>query len=275
MFAVLVVKPSGRHGIVGALLDRLMRRRAFVQKKTIMGVQYSQLTVFETKRGIYWTEIERLCGLKCGNLVMPRGLKPPSDSCVVPFVPLRFYSYLVRNTAIEIIKKSDIQLYRRMVGVVDIEGVYQQTVLELIHHCSAVRILTDNEQRYNAFCTQVMDTYGAPVIATADPHSLANCVLIVAPSGISALQAESLTAPVISATDTQKPVRCPVICDLEVEIPPNLAGSIPEGIEPTDFLGALFEMGGIKEITSVCAAGGRCKGRNLSISEVSRYITDR
>jgi hypothetical protein len=247
-----------------------MRRPARVEKRTAQGVGFIQITVCQTDRGIDWREAERACGAHAGRLVMPRALKPPEHCCIRPFVPGRFYSHLVRNTAVEVLRRSGLQLYRRTVGVVDPEGVYQQTVLTLIHHCASVRVLTGSLRRYGAFCEQVMDTYGAPVIAGEDRRLLDSCVLIAAPGGVTAEQVEGLRAPVLSAFDAERAVGCPVVFDLEAVIPPALADAIPEGIEPTDFLGALYEMGGLQELSALQADGGAAAdGRFLSLKSAA------
>lgn len=261
MFAALCLARAPRRGMMGPVLDRLMPRRGVVTDKSLFDGEYRLVTVFPVGDRINWREVARLAGDLSENLVLPDGITPPDS--ILPFCPARFTGRLVANTAVELMRRSELQLYRRTVGIVDLNGIYQELVSRLLPHCLSVKIFTQRPGRYEAFSDRVLESYGVPLMISNNPDVLADCVLAVDPDGVC-----PQTRALYTITAAQKPGKGTVS---------HLRAAAPGAVDPANgaidahlLLAALYELSGSETAGALWASELRLSGRLMSFEGLSR-----
>lgn len=265
MFSVLVRRP-GRAGIGGRVLDRILPRRPAAEWKKAMDVPYLEVTVFDPAGAKTWKRVERLADTLCGRMVLPEEMFETGSDSIRRFdAKDRFLPVVVQNTVCLLLEESGLPLYRRTVGLVDPRGIYQSMAVRLLRHSTALRVMTGEPDRYRKFAEQMMENFGAPVMLTTPESTMCDCVVAAAPDGLRAGLAAQIRCPVVSARDTEGGGS--VLSHLKVTPPEELDGQIPEGIAPAEFLGALYEIGGVQSLGALSASGGRIGGRSVSLRE--------
>ena len=237
-----------------------MPHRGVVADKNLYDADYKLLTVFPAGEHINWHEVARLAGDLSDNMVMPEGLDPPGF--ISPFRPGRFTGRLVSNTAVELMRRSQLQLYRRTVGLVDPEGAHQDLIGRLLPHCLSVKVLTARPRRYDTFSDRVLETYGVPLTVSDNPSAFSDCVLVVDPSGVrpSTAGLYTLTAADQAGEGT--------LSYLRVRLPGDAEPACGD-VEAHIFLAALYELSGSETAGALWASEARLSGRLVSFEALS------
>lgn len=264
MFSVLVRRP-GRAGIAGRFLDKILPRRPSAEWKTAMDVPYLEVTIYDPAGVRSWKRVERLADTLCGKMLLPEEMRETGSPSIRRFDARdRFLPLVVQNTVCLLLEESGAPLYRRTAGLIDPKGIYQGMAVQLLRHSTALRVITEAPERYHRFSEQMIENFGAPVLLCEPDSAMADCAVAAAPGGFSGLPL-GLRCPVVSSHDeTGAGV---VLSGLEVAPPVGLSGQIPEGISAAEFLGALFEIGGVQSLGTLAASGGRVGGRSVSLRE--------
>ncbi len=273
MFAAAAVVKDKRRGIAGALLDRIKGRRAQVTRHQAGSCGFWLIKSFQTHRGINWEEISRLAGRHRTRLVIDPSLAIPEDAFIKRFLPGEFSLRLLVNTVNRAVEDSHIELYQRMVGLVDPAGQHQKLVLELVKHFTTVKVFTRSPGRYEVFCRQMMEYYGVAVLVYDSAASLEDCILVLSPG---------------QSSDCKLPRDCPVatagepagcggvqVSHLACCADEAVLRQLPPGMNPTYFLAALYELGRQRELGGLAAESCRIGGRAAPADEIARLMDER
>lgn len=249
MFVALEAVGAEKSGIFGNILNILTKPKARLETREAFGAVYGVIVVHLPIRAADWRRIIELAGRYADRMLLPAGLEAPPPVSEPLFSS--FERIVMLKTAIEIIARTRMPMYRRIVGLVDETGEYADLLFPLLHHYTAAKVLTGQTSFYLEQAGKIMDELGAPVIVCEDYQSLSDCVFIIAPDGISA--AQRLACPVLAKKPPGTPQYSDFITDLQVVPPPEAASLCPIGIEPHKFLAALYECCGVGAVATSAA----------------------
>lgn len=263
LFAALNLVGAQRPGIMGTVFDRIMPRRGAAFDKMLFGAGYRQLTVFKRSGRAPWREVRRLAGDLSENMVLPYELEPPDY--IGMFRPSRFERRIVENTAVELLRGTELQLFRRVIGIVDLNGDKQELVRRLLPHCLSVKIYTNEPRNYDSFAGHVLMSYGVPLTVGGSPEIFGDCVLVIDPEGT--LKERAGLFLLTSSSRVAKGI----ISHLRADI---LGGFGPacDGIDNHLFLAALYELSGSETAGATFASTARLSGRISSFSDIRREL---
>lgn len=244
MFVALETVNAEESGIFGNILNILTKPKARLETREAFGAVYGVIIAAKPLRTADWRRITELAGRYADRMLLPDGLEAPPPISEPAFS--RFERTVMLKTAVEIIKRTRMPMYRRVVGLVDETGEYADLLFPLLHHYTAAKVLTKKTSLYLGQAEKMMDELGAPVILCDGYQSLSDCVLTIAPDGISA--AQKLACPVLAKKPPQSTQYGDFITDLQVVPAPEAAALCPNGIEPHKFFAALYECCGVEEV---------------------------
>lgn len=247
MFVALEVAEAGSTGIFAGILNILTKPKARLETREAFGAVYGAVVAPAPVHDADWRRIADLAGRYGDRLLLPEGLIPPPPPLSEPRFT-RFGRVIMLKTAVEIIKRTRMPMYRRIIGLVDENGEYADFLFPLLHHYTAVKVLTGQSGLYLAEAERMMHELGAPVLLCEDYASFADCVLIIAPDGVAA--SDKLSCPVLAGKPPESGQRSDFITDLEVIPKPELQALFPAGINPHKVMAALFEYCGVDEASA-------------------------
>lgn len=234
-------------GIFGGILNILTKPKPRIEVREAYGAAYGVI-VTSKPAAADWRKITALAGRYGDTMLFPEGVIPPPPLCEAGCP--RFASRLILGTAVEIIKRTRMPMYRRIAGLVDENGKYADFLFKLLHHYTTVKVLSKRYELYEAQASRMMEELGAPVILCEDYASLSDCVLIIAPDGIETTG--KLGCPILG-----KPAVTPQSSDFitNLRFVPSVEQAMlcPSGIEPHKFFAALYEYCGVEDIGSVAS----------------------
>lgn len=250
MFVALETSASGAKAR-GGVLSLFKKPKARLEARGILGAVYGVIVAAEPLRAADWRRVTELAGRYADRVLFPDGLEIGNGAPVSEPAFPRFERLVLLKTAVEIIALTRMPMYRRIAGLIDEDGKYADFLFPLLHHYTTVKVLTSQTGLYAEAAARMMDELGAPVILCGDYSALGDCVLVIAPEGISF--SERLGCPVLAKKPPKTRQYSDFITDLKVVPDPVLAAGCPAGIEPHKFLAALYEYCGVE---SVCRAAG-------------------
>ncbi|WP_123811014.1 hypothetical protein [Hydrogenoanaerobacterium saccharovorans] len=269
LFAVLRVEKQKSEGIFARLLHRMKQRKITAETVNTPFGSYVLLTA--GSEHVDWDKVAALCGRAGKNLVMSRCLCPPEDSSIGRFEPTALTSKVLRNTCVEIIRRSKLPLYRKIITLVDPMARYVDFVPELLYHCITVKVVTTQVECYNRLSEHLMEELGASIVVTDDMDSFGGSVLVICPDSNPADKIVT-TVPVLTAGTIDGGFACKLVGDLQIQPRGELAACTPKGIAPLDFAGALYELNGWQGAEKLTAHTLRCKENLLTPSQIAQYL---
>ena len=270
MFAAVMITPQPSR-LTGRIGQMLRRPRPSVRRLRRDAASYWLITAPSTGRGVDWELVGDCAGRQRRRLVVDPSIELPEDAGIARFEPNEFPFLLAFNAAKSALQHSRVELWKRTVGVVDPEGRCQNQVMELLSYATCVKVCTQRPERYEAFCRQMLALYGAPVLVCRDEEPLNDCLLVVsaAPRPLGLDQ----NLPVIGAkSGGAAPLE---LWDFACELPGEYQGFAPEGMDPTYFLAALYELGHRKALGKTIPTACRMGGRKVALGELGLVIQAR
>ena len=243
MFVTLTVQER-QLGFWGRLLGKGRHPALQLDTADCLGARYAVLQA-ESYGQPDWTQIERICGTYANRVLLPQGFCPPPDSRLrTPTFP-RFTRRLLLLAACALTTHSGLPLYRRVLGLIDSDAAYTDMLFPLLHHCTAVKVLTQATAGYTQAAERMMHALGAPVLLAEEAAALTDCFLLLAPGGIPPQDIPALAqlpCPVLAAAS-----RPGMDCLVPHGVRPIAAihSRCPPGIAPQDFTAALYEFSGL------------------------------
>jgi hypothetical protein len=181
---------------------------------------------------------------------------------------------VLAETAAEIIRRSRMPMYRRVLGLIDRDGGFTDLPLGLLRHYTSVKVVTAREDLYEAVAEAAMEELGAPVMVGSTLSLLTDCVLILAPGPAMGEEEGSYPCPVLAGEGFKPSLPCDLISDPEPAVSEELRGCCPPGISPHRFAAALFEDSGLVTV-EFAAAKLRLCWRQAKTEEIVKYVTER
>lgn len=244
MFVALEIAGQKNSGIFGSVLNILTKQKARIEAHQIFGASYGVISTPPLSRPSDWNKIASLSDRYGDRLLLPAGLIPPPPLKAAVFP--RYERLVLLKTACEIIKRTRMPMYRRIAGLADEHGEYADFLYPLLQHFTAVKVLSKNTLLYAAQAEKMMEELGAPVLLREDISAFSDCVLMIAPEGVSLTQ--RLRCPVLSKSPPKREQPGDFISDLRAIPSAQLAAACPAGIDPHDFSAALYEYCGVDSI---------------------------
>lgn len=274
MFACLELREERAVGIFHRLLNILTEQKVRSHIRAVCGAEFLTIEAAVGKRGIDWQEVEAHAGRLAGRMLLPEGCCPPPECRVRPFRAVRFDRLVLQRTACELINRTRMPMYRRVLGVVDERGECADFLYGLLHYYTAVKVLTGAPAVYERAAQEMMERLGAPVFIGEDPRCFAECVLILAPEWPEALSARP-GCPVLSGeAGVAGQGGCDFFSRLQTEPPPDVLAAVPRGIDPHLFAGALYELCGVQAVEPV-AERLLYNGRRATLTEAVEIVSRR
>ncbi len=116
---------------------------------------------------------------------------------------------------------------------------------------------------------QMLDLYGAPILVGDNLSFLRDCMAVYCPAPYESGEEAAPRGLFFAAAPLCLQGRCQILEDFSPACPGD---TIPKGIHPADFYGALYEWGGAKELEDSPAARADCKGRPNRLGELCEYL---
>jgi len=214
-----------------------------LEVRTFLDVSYGAITAEEGRNGPDWAEIERAAREHTRWILLPEGLHLPADSTLRRYQPQQFDREVLLNTACDIISRTRMPMYRRMLGLIDEEGRYSDMLEELLKYYTCVKVVTRNLAHYRFAAERMMQELGAPVLIAQELSSLSDCVLALCPGPYSSNEDFRMPCPVISSGGCSLRYRFDEFHGLQAGLP-VASPPAPPGIHTHLFAGAFYELCG-------------------------------
>lgn len=257
---MLTAAESGR--IFGGILNILTKPKARIEAREAFGAVYGVIETGLPIRTADWRRVASLAGRYADRMLIPSGIDPPPVVTRALFP--KYERRVLLQTAVEIIKRTRMPMYRRIVGLADESGRYADFLYPLLQHYTSVKVVTKQTALYEAQAELMMRELGAPVMICDDYPSFNDCVLIVAPDGVKmgGLHADKPSAgespagtgikcPILSLKSSPENQPGDFITDLWVVVPTEILSLCPHDIEPRLFSAALYEYCGVEPASFV------------------------
>lgn len=238
----LVEQDTAGQGIFGSIFNILTRPKPWLEKAEFLGARYGVIHAADGARGPDWEAIEALAGRFAGRMLLPGGLTPPPGSAIARPPCPRFEKKVLLATACELIRRTRMPMYRRILGVIDPEAAHTDLLFPLLRHYTSVRVVTGNLERYEQAAARMMEELGAPVLVGSAVSLLEGCVLILAPGA--AGPEGALPCPVLAGEGFPALPGQERIESLRAGVTAELAARCPGGIAPHRFAAALHDLCG-------------------------------
>lgn len=179
MFVLLrTVEPDG--GFLSIKKQKkLLKNSAPVSVSTENGLPFFMLDVFSGKSGPDYPSITEKCGKYSSRIVAPREIVFPDKTGIKRFISGTSNGIFIFNTALETVKKAEIEPSRISVTVIDRNAVMREKISLLLPFASPVRVVTSRPERYTEICHKIYEEYGASVIVRTvyEPSSKKDIVI--------------------------------------------------------------------------------------------------
>lgn len=241
MFVSLEITQPVPQGILGRLRGILSRPKAWVEPRECCGGQYVSLCFNLGKNGPNWENIQRLAEEYAPLVLVPEGLNPPESSGLSVYTPTSgFRRQVLLHTACEMIALTKMPMYRRVLGLIDVDGDWADQLFPLLRHYTSIKVVTRNLSRYRFAGEQMMEELGAPVLVGEQLSSLSDCVLVLSPVDFSSQEDFRLPCPVLTGGTCSLRYRPLLMEKPEVGLP--RFAEAPPGIPEHLFAAALYEL---------------------------------
>jgi hypothetical protein len=241
VFVALELIDRENGGLWQKLRARLVRPTMWLDAGECLGGRYAVLHIETSGGKIDWEAVERICGSYAAKLLLPENLEPPTDGRLRRLSLRRFGEQVLLKTACELVARTKMPMYRRVLGLVDPAGNHASLLPGLLRHYTSVKVLTEETQWYRDISDQMMEDLGAPVLLAEDFGSFRDCVLVVAPSAVYTDREAALPCPILCGDAFVAAGRFARISGLQATVRESVRECCPRGIRPHDFAGALYE----------------------------------
>jgi hypothetical protein len=232
-------------GLLRKIRERLVRPVMWLDAEECLGGRYAVLHVETSGGKIDWEAVERICGSYAAKLLLPENLELPTGGRLRRLSLQRFGEQVLLKTACELVDRTKMPMYRRVLGLIDPAGSYTDMLSGLLKHFTSVKVLTEETQIYREASDRMMEELGAPVLLAEDFGSFRDCVLVVAPAAVYTDKEASLPCPVLCGDSFVAAGRFECISGLEATVREPVRACCPRGILLHDFAGALYECCGV------------------------------
>lgn len=233
-----------------SIFDRMAGPKAWLEARSACGADFVVIKARIGKKGPDWEQIRQLAGRYADRMLLPDSLLPPEDSLIRQPLCATFDKQVLVHTACEIIQRTRIPMYRRVAGLIDLDGNHADMLFRLLKYYTSVRVVTNNFEKYFIESERMMEELGAPVLVGEELRSLEDCVLVVLPQSIPEMSGKP-PCPVLAGEQALLPSRWNIAAKLRPPPPAQLLSCCPAGIDPYRLMGALYEFCGVQSLPLV------------------------
>lgn len=258
MFAVFTVRQPSRKPLLKKWWSNIFGVALRYELTELGKVKYVTIAWEEQKRPISWKSVASLAGGEAKSLVLPKEIELPENAPVERFDSMPFVKSIMQGSLLDVIERAKLYEKGVKIGLYDPRGEHAEFLQLLLPVAYGVKVLTENPGSFDRI--RQSELVKADLEFTPDAGELGDCPVIVAPDALRGELPLDDRQIVFSFERASSDCRCLVIDDCEIGISRDLAALCPEGIDPNDFLAALYE---------------KCGIHNLSNSTVSHFISNR
>ncbi len=206
--------------------------------RTKGGLPFYIARVCYGKHGINWSAVSKKCGRRACKIVAPRNIDIPDSSGFVRYIPKKFGSLLLFNSAVNLLKEAKAEPQKMCITVCDRCGIMADRLNELPPYASLIRIITASPERYAAACYRAYDEFGAvPVIRSTYEPTDKKELIIACDGHFSPLMKSSAIVTGRNISTGKLRIKYSGIALKE-----DHSALLPENTEAVDFAGALTEL---------------------------------
>lgn len=243
LFVALQLTECKAKGVLGRAASLFVRSQPRAEEREALGAHYRLILAPSRGGAPDWPAIARLADTRA--LLLPDRVPPPPKGIVKPLQCPRFERQVLASTACEVVHRTRMPMYRRIVGLLDPLGKYAGLLFPLLHHYTAARVYTLSPERYERAAADIGERLGAPVASGPDLSLLDGSVLILAPGPVPDLPERPFPAPILAGRGFTPPAGSEVFSGLRASVPPELVEHSPDGISPNRFAAALYDHCGL------------------------------
>jgi len=247
VFVALEIRHRPQKGLRARLEGVFRPPKVWVEPRECCGAQYAALCAEPGKNGLDWEEIEWLAKDYSRWILLPEGVELPPGSAFRQYRGDQFDRQVLLETACALIARTRMPMYRRILGLIDQEGGWADSLYPLLKHYTAIKVVTKSLSRYRFAGEQMMEELGAPIMVGDQLSALSDCVLVLCPEDYESPESFRLRCPVLAGGRCVLRFRPDLLCGLEVALP-GMDGC-PPGISPHTLAGALYDLCDLRQIS--------------------------
>lgn len=240
MFVTLELQQPNRRGLLKYASALLPRPRPEVAERDAFGVRYALIRAQLRGGEPDWQAVEAAAGRYAGRMLFPDDVSPPPGSGMRAVSCPRFELRVLCDTACELVKRTRMPMYRRVLGLFDPQAEYSELLYPLLHHYTTIRVVTADPRLYDDAADRMLEQLGAPVLLGTDSSAFADCVLVLAPGTPAAPLKLRPPCPVLSTAPLPLPGGDNFYAP-EAVVQPEIAALCPPGTSPRHFAAALHD----------------------------------
>lgn len=271
MFAVLQIRPQ-ETGFLKKMRERLHPAQTqAVQVAVKGGTPFFCVETSRRKGEIPWDEVAFCAGRCAGRMLTPAGVTPPDGCAVKPFHPRALTPLAVFNTACAVLARRNIRPSGECITLIDPKGLLAHRAGRLIPFAALVRVITDNTDAYEQAAERIMEDSGAALLIQDTLCGAQGSTIVIAPDGLT----ESFFPPNPCAVFTSRETSGGYVCVQvgRIDLPEPYGRLLPDGIDPDEFAGALYEECGLRSIGERCCTRLQLYGTTTNIGGAARMLS--
>ncbi len=158
-------------------------------------------------------------------------------------------------------------------GIIDADALCLEAAERFVKLCPNIKIVTNHLEIYKAFAREMLEEYGAVIMVSDSPETLADRTVIFCPTEYTWTKTPlSIAAPILTADKCFISGSCTVIDNLQPNLPAQFLDNVPKGITPSRFAQAVYRKQPDCFLRECVAESGIYMGRQSSLKDISGYI---
>ena len=271
MFAVLQIRPQ-ENGFLQKIKERMHPARPqAIQVAVKGGTPFLCVEASRRKGELPWEEIAFCAGRCAGRMLLPDGIIPPDGGSVKAFLPDALAPLILFNTACDVLSRRRQPPGEECITLLDPKGRLARRAGRLLAFASLVRVVTDHAAIYEQTAEQVMEDYGAALLIQATFAGARDSTVVIAPGGLKESFFPERKCAVFTNQESSGGYLC--ITAEGINLPEPYFRLIPDGINPDQFAGALYEASGLRELSRLTYTRLKLYGTTTNPGGAARMLS--
>lgn len=249
MLSLLKLKDEPELTGMRGFLRRITTPSVTARARCVGNTGYVEITCEKRKKGIDWRMIEAY-SLDCSErLLLPADMELPLGTDLRRINPVAFRRRMLENAALDILSKCSLPPEHRRIAVYGQEAETVRLLPRLASLCGEIRIITRRAYAIADAVMQFSIKTGVPVGVT-DQFDAAGFDMLLAPAG-GAVMFELSPSCVVLAPDRPSIETRLWLSRAVPSVPRILEAAYDRCFDVTEFVGAFYEVGGMREFASI------------------------
>lgn len=254
------------------LIAWLKREKGTARYCAQEGLDYYLLTIPYKKKQPDYTALRELYPRFSGRVILADSLELPSDISALCFYPHHFERKIMLRLCTKISELLPVPLIRRVIGLVDPDGIYASFAETLIKYSPIVKVYTQNPDAYNETRQMLLDLYGAPLVMTERISSLSDCFVIFSPDAGSLTESMPRSLVVLGTRPQTGQIPPNTLALNSLNLTCDQQALVPNGIDAVSFFAAACELSGRREYLSLLPGQVYAGRRIIETADLSGYV---